>query len=81
MTRFYARFLSKNQAGVIGKLGTCFGKHGVNLESVVQTGFQGELAEIVVVTHNVREGDFRQALAEIQAMESIDSIPSVLRVL
>jgi homoserine dehydrogenase len=35
----------------------------------------------VVVTHDVREGDFRQALAEIQAMESIDSIPSVLRVL
>jgi homoserine dehydrogenase len=81
VTRFYARFLSKDQAGVIGRLGTCFGNYGVSLESVVQTGFQGELAEIVVVTHNVREGDFRQALAEIQAMESIDSIPSVLRVL
>lgn len=81
LTRFYARFLSKDQAGVIGKLGTCFGNYGVSLESVVQTGFQGELAEIVVVTHDVREGDFRQALAEIQGMESIDSIPSVLRVL
>jgi len=81
ITRFYARFLSKDQAGVIGRLGTCFGNYGVSLESVVQTGFQGELAEIVVVTHNVREGDFREALAEIQAMESIDSIPSVLRVL
>ena len=81
VTRFYARFLSKDQAGVIGRLGTCFGNYGVSLESVVQTGFQGELAEIVVVTHNVREGDFRQALTEIQAMESIDSIPSVLRVL
>ncbi len=81
VTRFYTRFLSKDQAGVIGKLGTCFGNYGVSLESVVQTGFQGELAEIVVVTHDVREGDFRQALAEIQAMESIDSIPSVLRVL
>ncbi|MBS3027466.1 MAG: homoserine dehydrogenase [Dolichospermum sp. DET50] len=81
VTRFYTRFLSKDQAGVIGRLGTCFGNYGVSLESVVQTGFQGELAEIVVVTHNVREGDFRQALAEIQAMASIDSIPSVLRVL
>jgi homoserine dehydrogenase len=81
LTRFYARFLSKDQAGVIGRLGTCFGNYGVSLESVVQTGFQGELAEIVVVTHYVQEGDFRQALAEIQAMESIDSIPSVLRVL
>ncbi|MBE9198818.1 MULTISPECIES: homoserine dehydrogenase [unclassified Nodularia (in: cyanobacteria)] len=81
VTRFYARFLTKDQPGVVGKLGTCFGNYGVSLESVVQTGFQGELAEIVVVTHDVREGDFRQALAEIQNLEAIDSIPSLLRVL
>ncbi|MCX7593101.1 MAG: homoserine dehydrogenase [Fischerella sp.] len=81
VTRFYARFLTKDQPGVIGKLGTCFGKYGVSLESVVQTGFQGELAEIVVVTHDVREGDFRQALAEIRTLETVDSIPSLLRVL
>ncbi|MEA5514843.1 homoserine dehydrogenase [Nodularia sp. UHCC 0506] len=81
VTRFYARFLTKDQPGVIGKLGTCFGNYGVSLESVVQTGFQGGLAEIVVVTHDVREGDFRQALTEIQNLEAIDSIPSLLRVL
>ena len=81
VTRFYARFLTKDQPGVIGKLGTCFGNYGVSLESVVQTGFQGELAEIVVVTHDVREGDFRQALAAIENLEAIDSIPSLLRVL
>lgn len=81
ITRFYARFLTKDQPGVIGKLGTCFGNHGVSLESIVQTGFQGELAEIVVVTHDVREGDFRSALAEIRTLEAIDSIPSLLRVL
>lgn len=81
LTRFYARFLTKDQAGVIGQLGTCFGNHGVSIESIVQTGFQGELAEIVVVTHDVREGEFRQALAEIQSLPAIDSIPSILRVL
>ncbi|MGJ5674757.1 MAG: homoserine dehydrogenase [Nostochopsis sp.] len=81
VTRFYTRFLTQDQSGVIGKLGTCFGKYNVSLESVVQTGFQGELAEIVVVTHDVREGDFRQALAEIQTLEAINSIPSLLRVL
>ncbi len=81
MTRFYARFLTKDQPGVIGKLGTCFGNHGVSLESVVQTGELEELAEIVVVTHDVREGDFRKALTEISTLEAIDSIPSLLRVL
>lgn len=81
VTRFYTRFLTKDQSGVIGKLGTCFGNHGVSLESIVQTGFQGELAEIVVVTHDVREGDFRQAVAEIQSLTAVDSVPSILRVL
>ncbi len=81
VTRFYARFLTKDTPGVIGDLGTSFGKHNVSLESVVQTGFRQELAEIVVVTHDVREGNFRQALDEIQSLEAIDSIPSILRVL
>ncbi|MBE9004584.1 homoserine dehydrogenase [Fortiea sp. LEGE XX443] len=81
LTRFYARFLTKDHPGVIGKLGTCFGNYGVSLESVVQTGFQGALAEIVVVTHDVKEGDFRQALDEIRHLEAIDSIASILRVL
>ncbi len=81
VTRFYARFLTQDRPGVIGKLGTCFGSHGVSLESVVQTGVHQELAEIVVVTHDVREGNFRQALAEIRTLEAVDSIPSLLRVL
>jgi homoserine dehydrogenase len=81
VTRFYARFLTLDRPGVIGKLGTSFGNHQVSLESVVQTGIHGELAEIVVVTHDVREGNFRQALDEIRTLDTIDSIPSILRVL
>ncbi len=80
-TRFYARFLTKDRPGVIGSLGTCFGNHNVSLESVVQTGLRGELAEIVVVTHDVREGNFRQALDEIRTLEAVESIPSILQVL
>jgi homoserine dehydrogenase len=81
VTRFYARFLTKDRPGVIGNLGTCFGEHNVSLESIVQTGFQADLAEIVVVTHDVREGNFRQALAEIRTLEAVESIPSILQVL
>ncbi|MCL1469266.1 homoserine dehydrogenase [Argonema antarcticum] len=81
VTRFYARFLTKDHPGVIGKLGTCFGDRGVSLESVVQTGFQNEFAEIVVVTHDVREGNFRLALDEIRTLDAVDSIASLLRVL
>ena len=78
---FYVRFLCLDVPGVIGKLGTRFGAHNVSIESIVQTGFQGDRAEIVVVTHDVSEGDFESALAEIRGLDSIDSIPSIIRVL
>jgi homoserine dehydrogenase len=80
-TRFYARFLTRDLPGVIGDLGTCFGRHQVSLESIVQIGFQEDSAEIVVVTHTVQEGNFRNALSEIESLKSIQSIPSILRVL
>ncbi|AFZ43759.1 homoserine dehydrogenase [Halothece sp. PCC 7418] len=83
VTRFYARIICVDRPGVIGNLGTCFGKNDVSLESIVQIDFQNGMAEIVVVTHNVKEENFRQALAQIPQLEAIDQIeiPSVLRVL
>lgn len=81
VTRFYARVLAQDSSGVIGKLGTCFGNHDVSLESVVQIGLRDNRAEIVVITHHVREGNFRKALQEISSFEAIASVSSVLRVL
>ncbi len=81
VTRFYVRFLVKDSPGVIGKLGTCFGAHQVSLESVVQIGLRDQMAEIVVITHDVREGNFREALAEIRQFDRLTQISSVLRVL
>ncbi|KKI99278.1 homoserine dehydrogenase [Prochlorothrix hollandica] len=79
--RFYARLQANDQPGVIGQLGTCFGQHGVSLESVVQLENTGDRATIVVVTHEVREGDFWQAIGDITALDCIDEVANVLRVL
>ncbi len=81
VTRFYVRFVTVDQSGVIGQLGTCFGYHNVSIESIVQIDTHGELAEIVVVTHDVREGNFRTALEELQQSDIVEHIPSILRVL
>ncbi|MGL4375277.1 MAG: homoserine dehydrogenase [Microcoleaceae cyanobacterium] len=81
VTRFYARFLTKDIPGVIGKLGTIFGTHHVSIESIMQMGFHGDLAEIVIVTHDVKEGNFQSAIGEICQMEFLDTVASSLRVL
>ena len=81
ISRFYVRIIAKDMPGVIGKLGTCFGQHDVSIESVVQIDRQRQVAEVVVVTHEVQEGNFQNALDEIRTFTEIDSIPSLLRVL
>jgi homoserine dehydrogenase len=79
--RFYARVIAKDMPGVIGAIGTCFGSHNVSLELVVQKDWYGDKAEIVVLTHNVAERNFQQALEEIRRLPAIDSVPTFLRVL
>lgn len=81
ISRFYVRLLAKDEPGVIGRLGLCFGNHNVSIESVVQIDMRGEIAEIVVVTHEVKESNCQSALDEIREFAEIQSVPSVLRVL
>ena len=80
-TRFFIRVLTNDHPGVIGKLGTAFGESGVSLDSIVQTDVKNDQAEIVVVTHQVLERQFREALAKIESLESVKKVDSVLRVL
>lgn len=80
-TRFFIRVLTNDHPGVIGKIGTAFGDSGVSLDSIVQTDVTHGQAEIVVVTHRVQERQFRQALTQIESLESVKKVDSVLRVL
>lgn len=81
VSRFYVRLLANDHPGVIGQLGAAFGDHEVSLESVVQIGLRDQLAEIVVVTHKVREGNAMAAIEQIRQSSAIAAVPSVLRVL
>lgn len=80
-SRFYLRLMVKDRPGVIGHLGEIFGRHHLSLESIVQIGLQDNLAELVIVTHGVKEGDFQKAVVVLRESDDVDSIASVLRVL
>jgi homoserine dehydrogenase len=81
VNRFYGRLKAADQPGVIGQLGTCFGKHGVSLESIVQIESQNNRATIVIVTHHVLEADFWRAVEELKSLAIVEEVANVLRVL
>ncbi len=67
--------------GVIGRIGTCFGDAGVSIQSIVQFDARDDAAEIVVITHQVREDRFREALAAIEGLQEVQTVAACLRAL
>jgi len=65
---------------VIGRIGSCFGDQGVSIRSIVQFETSGDPAdaEIVVITHEVQERNFRQALAAIKALPDVHAVCACL---
>jgi homoserine dehydrogenase len=79
--RNYLRLLTRDEAGVIGQIGSCFGAAGVSIQSIVQYETAAAGAEIVVITHQVQEARFRGALAAITALDAVESVAACLRTL
>ena len=79
--RNYVRFQAADLPGVIGHIGSCFGAAGVSLQSIVQFQSQGSGAEIVVITHEVQESNFRHALEMILLRSEVEAVVSCLRTL
>jgi homoserine dehydrogenase len=79
--RNYVRLRTSDEAGVIGHIGTCFGEAGVSIQSIVQFEADSQAAEIVVITHEVVEADFRRALEAITALGEVEAVEACLRTL
>lgn len=79
-TRFFLRVLLTDKPGVLAAVTKILSKYMVNLDSVNQIDLKGGDAELVLVTHLVREGDMRKALEELRGLETTKEIITVLRV-
>ncbi|NLC76122.1 MAG: homoserine dehydrogenase [Clostridia bacterium] len=77
---YYLRLLVQDQPGVLAKIAGVLAEHQVSIASVLQKRTLAHLAEIVIVTHQVIEADFRAAMAEIRDLPPVDKVDSVIRV-
>ncbi len=75
----YIRMRVKDRPGVMGAIATLFGAEQVSLESVVQEGSFGEEAEIVWVTHRVKESALRAALRRISELDVVVRVENCIR--
>ena len=72
----YLRIICLDSPGVIGKIGDIFGNNDVSIESIVQLDATADNAEIVVITHEVINGNFEKSKHEIDALYEVKNIAS-----
>lgn len=82
-SKYYLRFGVVDTPGVLGRLMTILGSHGVSIAQVVQDASQDAGADpvwVIAVTHEAREGDVRAALADIDALPVVREPARVIRI-
>ncbi|AIQ97690.1 homoserine dehydrogenase [Prochlorococcus sp. MIT 0801] len=70
----YIRLIAEDSPGVIGEIGTIFGKKKISIESIVQFDAKDKKAEIVVITHKINQGKLEEALLDIENLPQVKRI-------
>lgn len=79
-TKYYIRMIVADRPKVLAKIAGIFGDHGVSIASVVQKDLRGSDAEIVMITHQVAERNFRRAIALISKLPEVTEVCNWIRV-
>ena len=78
--RYFLRLSVDDRPGVLAGIASVFGNNNVSISQVIQKNVSDGTAELVVITDQVVERHFRDALLVIKEMSMVKEIPSVLRV-
>lgn len=79
-SRYYIRIQVSDKPGVLASIAYAFSDKEVSLATVLQKQTDSVTAEIVLVTHRVREKNMREALEIIKHLSSVKEISNVIRV-
>ena len=74
----YIRLITEDTPGVIGQIGTIFGQKKISIESIVQFDASDSEAEIVVITHKIKQGQLEEALLDIKNLPEVKRIAATM---
>ncbi len=79
--KYYLSITTKNNLGVIGRIGKACEENKISLASIVQKEIaEGNSAEITVITELCRERDMQNVVAILNNDDAINSVNSLIRV-
>ncbi len=81
VTNYYFRFAALDRPGVLSQIAGALGKYNISIAAVIQKGREVKGAvPIVMITHEAKEANVRQALVEIDALPVVSPPAVVYRI-
>jgi homoserine dehydrogenase len=77
---FYVVLSVADSPGVIGVIGTTFGDHHISIQSILQRGTAYTGAQVVILTHAVKNADMQKALDELKKRDFLKDVTSCIRI-
>lgn len=77
---YYLRFTLADRPGVLARVATILGEHGISINRMRQYNHDGEAAPVLIVTHETARGDLDGALAEISSLATCLEEPVAIRI-
>lgn len=78
-SQYYLLLSVQDRPGVLAKVASSFGGHGVSIRSVWQEGY-GDEAQLVMVTHRAKEASLQATVDELGTLDAVTKVVSVMRV-
>ena len=79
-SKYFVRMQIENRYGTLASVASVFGNNKVSIAQMLQKRVNGEYAEIVVITDEVKERHFEDAMQILGGMSMIQEISSTIRV-
>jgi homoserine dehydrogenase len=79
-SKFFMRIQAADRPGVLANIASVLGNNDVSIAQVVQKSRKGGIAELVIITDEVQERHFNDALAIFKGMSVVKEISGIIRV-
>ena len=77
--RYYIRMNVKDEAGVLAKITSAFGKYGISIDTMQQINNDNK-ATVIFLIHKTCENNLSKATSVISKLDCINSIDAIIRV-
>ena len=78
-SQYFIRLSVQDYAGVLSKIAGVFAKHNVSIKQVKQAAGVDGKVPVVIITHECPESAVNKALVKLEALDTVYSIDSLIR--